>query len=55
MTVSTGRSCCRRADVPADVPADAPADRERMRAGQADIAFVNDDWSFNDVRAGAAR
>jgi len=34
----------------ADQLADAPADRERIRAGTADIAFTDYDWSLNDVR-----
>jgi hypothetical protein len=34
----------------ADRLADAPADRERIRAGTADIAFADYDWSLNDAR-----
>lgn len=34
----------------ADHLADAPADRERIRAGQADITFLDYDWKLNDVR-----
>ncbi|MCU0774132.1 MAG: DUF547 domain-containing protein [Ideonella sp.] len=34
----------------ADVLADAPADRERIRAQQAGIAFLDYDWKLNDVR-----
>jgi hypothetical protein len=34
----------------ADVLADAPADRERIRAQQASIAFLDYDWKLNDVR-----
>jgi hypothetical protein len=34
----------------ADQLADAPADRERIRAGKADIAFADYDWSLNDAR-----
>lgn len=35
----------------ADRLADLPADRERIRAGAVDIAFLDYDWSLNDVRA----
>jgi hypothetical protein len=35
----------------ADVLADAPADRERVRAQQASIVFLDYDWKLNDVRA----
>jgi hypothetical protein len=34
----------------ADQLADARADRERIRAGAVDIAFIDYDWSLNDVR-----
>ena len=34
----------------ADQLADVPADRERIRAGKADIAFADYDWSLNDSR-----
>jgi hypothetical protein len=34
----------------ADVLADAPADRERIRAQQAGIVFLDYDWKLNDVR-----
>jgi hypothetical protein len=34
----------------ADRLADAPADRERIRAQQADIVFLDYDWSLNDAR-----
>jgi Protein of unknown function, DUF547 len=30
--------------------ADAPADRERVRAGQADIGFLDYDWKLNDAK-----
>jgi hypothetical protein len=39
----------------ADVLADAAADRERIRAGRADIAFLDYDWALNDARGGDAR
>ena len=34
----------------ADRLADAPADRERIRAGQAPIAFLDYDWALNDAK-----
>jgi hypothetical protein len=34
----------------ADRLADAPADRERIRAQQADVVFLDYDWSLNDAR-----
>lgn len=34
----------------ADQLADAPADRERVRAQQAEIAFLDYDWKLNDPR-----
>lgn len=34
----------------ADVLADGPADRERIRAGQVPITFLDYDWSLNDAR-----
>jgi hypothetical protein len=34
----------------ADLLADAPADRARVRAGQADVAFLDYDWALNDAR-----
>lgn len=37
----------------ADRLADAPGDRERLRAGQVPLAFLDYDWSLNDVPAGA--
>jgi hypothetical protein len=39
----------------ADVLADAAADRERIRAGRADIVFLDYDWALNDARGGDAR
>jgi len=33
----------------ADQLADAPADRNRVRAGQADIGFLDYDWKLNDA------
>ncbi len=33
----------------ADVLADAPADRERIRAGKAEIGFLDYDWKLNDA------
>jgi hypothetical protein len=39
----------------ADVLADAAADRERIRAGRADIAFLDYDWALNDAKGGDAR
>jgi hypothetical protein len=34
----------------ADPLADTPADRERIRAGQVDINFLDYDWALNDAR-----
>lgn len=34
----------------ADRLADAPADRDRLRAGDFDIAFLDYDWALNDTR-----
>lgn len=34
----------------ADMLADAPADRERVRAGKAEIGFLDYDWKLNDAR-----
>jgi Protein of unknown function, DUF547 len=34
----------------ADVLADAPADRERVRAGTAEVGFLDYDWALNDAR-----
>jgi hypothetical protein len=34
----------------ADLLADAPADRARVRAGQAEVAFLDYDWALNDAR-----
>jgi Protein of unknown function, DUF547 len=34
----------------ADALAESPADRERIRAGQVPIAFLDYDWSLNDAR-----
>lgn len=38
----------------ADLLADAPADRERIRAGQAQIVFLDYDWALNDARGTGA-
>ena len=34
----------------ADVLADVAADRERVRAGKAEIGFLDYDWKLNDSR-----
>ena len=34
----------------ADVLADAPTERERIRAGQAEITFLDYDWKLNDAK-----
>lgn len=34
----------------AEALADAPADREKVRAGQLDIAFLDYDWKLNDAK-----
>jgi hypothetical protein len=34
----------------ADQLADAPADRDRVRAGRADIGFLDYDWKLNDAK-----
>lgn len=43
-------AAARHADPLADAPVDAPADPERIRAQQAEIGFLDDDWALNDTR-----